>query len=66
MKTPIAVSALFLASNLVFAETFTYERQVASQDRAPNIPKPAPRHQQPHAFQDSYADVVAESLSWQP
>jgi len=38
MKTLIAVSALFLASNLVFAETFTYERQVASQDLDPNIP----------------------------
>ncbi len=38
MKTLIAVSALFLASNMAFAETFAYERQIASQDLDPNIP----------------------------
>ncbi len=38
MKTIIAVSALFLASNMAIAETFTYERQIASEDLDPNIP----------------------------
>ncbi|WP_456372350.1 hypothetical protein [Thiolapillus sp.] len=38
MKTIIAVSAFFLASNMAFAETFAYERQLASEDLDPNIP----------------------------
>jgi hypothetical protein len=38
MKTIITVSALLLASNMAFAETFAYERQLASEDLNPNIP----------------------------
>ncbi|WP_457673430.1 hypothetical protein [Thiolapillus sp.] len=38
MKTLIAVSALFLASNMAFAEIFDYESRIASQDLDPNIP----------------------------
>ena len=37
MKTLITISALFLVSNMAFAETFAYERQLASEDLDPNI-----------------------------
>lgn len=38
MKTIIAIAALSLISNMAVAETFQYERQIASQDLDPNIP----------------------------
>ncbi len=73
MKTLIAVSALFLASNMAFAETFAYERQVASQDLDPNIPSlsegisnPVPSKVQPpkslQAVYDGNPDVDTGSL----
>lgn len=38
MKTMIAFAAFALVSNMAFAETFQYERQLASEDLDPNIP----------------------------
>lgn len=38
MKTMIAFATLALVSNMAFAETFQYERQLASEDLDPNIP----------------------------
>lgn len=38
MKTIITLSALALISNMAVAETFQYERQLASEDLDPNIP----------------------------
>ncbi|WP_457665523.1 hypothetical protein [Thiolapillus sp.] len=37
MKTLLTFSALALISNMAFAETFQYERQLASEDLDPNI-----------------------------
>ena len=38
MKTLLTFSALALVSNMAFAETFQYERQLTSEDLDPNIP----------------------------
>ncbi|HID44196.1 MAG TPA: hypothetical protein EYP34_00385 [Chromatiaceae bacterium] len=38
MKTLLTFSVLALISNMAFAETFQYERQLASEDLDPNIP----------------------------
>ena len=62
MKTLLTFSTLALISNMAFAETFEYERQLASEDLDPNIPalsegisNPAMSVQQPRvSLHDTY------------